>query len=238
MINENLSDTTIKNLVRALSILFNHAIKYYKLKENPCRDVGRLKNPNREKPKMKYWTHEEFSKVIKEITDAKGHLALDVLYYTGMRKGELLALEWADVDFEAGSITISKSLQRLNGAKETITPTKTGETRTIRIHRFLADELLKFKESSTGTRVFEWEKRFIEKAIEQGASAAGVSRIHVHGLRHSHASYLISKGVNIVLISKRLGHSKTSITFDTYSHFSTKDEEDLILSTEKDNVKK
>ena len=238
LINENLSDTTIKNLVRTLSILFNHAIKYYKLKENPCRDVGRLKNPNREKPKMRYWTYEEFNKVIKEITDEKGHLALDVLYYTGMRKGELLALEWADMDFEAGSITISKSLQRLNGAKETITPTKTGETRTIRIPRFLTDELLKFKESSTSERVFEWEKRFIEKAIEQGASAAGVKRIHVHGLRHSHASYLISKGVNIVLISKRLGHSKTSITLDTYSHFFPKDEEDLISSIEKDNIKK
>jgi hypothetical protein len=83
-------------------------------------------------------------------------------------------------------------------------------------------------------------KRFVSywkdtplSAIEQGASAAGVKRIHVHGLRHSHASYLISKGVNILLISKRLGHSKTSITLDIYSHFFPKDEEDLISSMEK-----
>lgn len=237
LINANLLDSTIKNLTRVLSTLFNHAVKYYKLKENPCHDVGRLKNPNREKPKMRYWTYEEFAKVIAKITDAKGHLALDVLYFTGMRKGELLALDWSDIDFTAGTITISKSLQRLNGSKETITPPKNGEARTIRIPRFLVNELLEFKKSSTGTRVFEWKSYFVEKAIAQGTSAAGVKRIHVHGLRHSHASYLISKGVNIVLISKRLGHSKTSITLDTYSHFFPKDEEDLILSMEKDGIK-
>ena len=75
---------------------------------------------------------------------------------------------------------------------------------------------------------FHGKNEIIELGIREGCKESGVKRIHVHGLRHSHASLLISLGVNVVLISKRLGHAKVSTTLDTYSHFFPDDEETVI----------
>lgn len=99
--------------------------------------------------------------------------------------------------------------------------------------------------------VFDWEKRFIENGIKEGVNKTNkeieeynkthnpkkdlIERIHVHGLRHSHASYLINHNVNIVLISKRLGHKKTSITLDTYSHFFPLADDEMLSIMNKDS---
>lgn len=80
--------------------------------------------------------------------------------------------------------------------------------------------------------VFAWEKRFIEDGITKGSKAAGITRIRVHDLRHSHASLLINMGCNIVLISKRLGHENVSITLDTYGHLYPTQEDDMINKLE------
>ncbi len=127
--------------------------------------------------------------------------------------------------------TISKSCQRLKG-RAVITPTKTYESRTIILPNVCLDQLREYHracpETAPDAPVFIWEKRFIENGLRAGRTAAGVKHLHVHGLRHSHASYLIHRGANIALISKRLGHEKVSTTLDTYTHFFQSDEHSFI----------
>ncbi|NLZ99536.1 MAG: site-specific integrase [Clostridiaceae bacterium] len=162
-----------------------------------------------------------------------------------MRKGELLALKWSRINFAGPTVDIREFYQRLRG-KAVITPTKTGESRIIRLPEVCIDQLKEYRrciyDPATEDYIFPWEKRFIELGISKGCKEAGVKRIHVHGLRHSHASLLISLGVNIVLISKRLGHAEVSTTLDTYSHFFPDDEKtvvdqlDTVMQKETENL--
>lgn len=140
-------------------------------------------------------------------------------------------MTWNDINFDDKTITVSKSLQRIHG-KNVITPTKTYEARTLMVPDLTIKQLLIYKDKCYKVEecdpVFLWSKNFIENGMKTGSNLANVKRIHVHGLRYSHASYLINENVNIVLISKRLGHKDTSMTLDTYSHFFPTNEKDFI----------
>ena len=232
------SNGYIKALQTEFSILLNHAVRFYGLPKNPIHMVKLAKNPNYIPPKMRYRTFEEFRQVYNQIDNIKSKTAINLLYFTGMRKGELDALTWEKIDFENKTILIDRSLQRLKG-KDVVTQTKTYESRKISLPNTTLEILGDYKNHCYNInkeyRVFQWEKRYVENGIKQGVEKANqeikeynkshedkkplIKRIHVHGLRHSHASYLINHNINIVLISKRLGHKNTSITLDTYSHF-------------------
>lgn len=231
LIQQGLNISYMKALQETLSSIFNHAVKLYGLKANPCSLAGPPRSANEEKKHMRFWTLKEYTKVIAEVSDIKAKTAIALLYWSGMRKGELLALTWEKLDFKEGTVTIDRSYQRLKG-RAVVTPTKTGERRCIMLPRHMIELLQEYKahcfDTSPQAPVFLWEKRFIEKGIAEGCRASGVKRIHVHGLRHSHASLLIQEGVNIVLISKRLGHAKVSMTLDTYSHFYPTEEQEVM----------
>lgn len=241
------SDGYIKTLQTEFSSLINHAVRFYGLPKNPFHLVKLAKNPNYMPPKMRYWTFEEFKQVYRCIDDIKSKTAINMLYFTGMRKGELDALTWGKVDFDNKTVLIDRSFQRIK-KKDIITQTKTYESRTISLPNTTIEILGDYKKKCYFTnrddKIFQWEKRYIENGIKKGVNKANqeikeynkshedkkplIKKIHVHGLRHSHASYLINHGINIVLISKRLGHKNTSITLDTYSHFFPTAESDLI----------
>lgn len=232
LIEDGLKQTTMINLHRCLSAVFNHAMRFYGLASNPCKIAGLPKTRNRTIEPMRFWTIEEFKAVNNAlIQDGSDTLLqrtlLNLMYWTGIRKGELYALTWGDFELDKAELTVSQSYQRLSG-EEVITPTKTGLDRVIRLPDIVLKLLKKYKatvyDSSPDAPVFPYKKELIENSIKQGSKLAEVPVIHVHGLRHSNASALISLGVNIVLISKRLGHEKVSTTLNTYSHFFPDDE--------------
>lgn len=249
------SDGYIETSQTEFSSLLNHAVRFYGLPKNPIHMVKLAKNPNYIPPKMRYWTFKEFKQVYRCIKDIKSKTAINLLYFTGMRKGELDALTWGKIDFENKTILIDRSLQRLKG-KDIVTQTKTYESRTISLPnttiQILGDYRNKCYNINKDDRIFQWEKRYVENGIKQGTEKANqkikeynkshedkkplIKKIHVHGLRHSHASYLINNNINIVLISKRLGHKNTSITLDTYSHFFPVAENELIDLMNKENL--
>lgn len=238
LINEDLASSYIKILQNELSAILNHAVRFYNLSENPVKKAGKVKIPDEISEPMRFWTFEEFKEVYQYIDDIKAKTAINLLYWTGIRKGELLALKWSCIYLDNKTLRIESSLQRIKG-ENIITPTKTYDTRVLSLPDTTINILRDYKDMVYNPRnndlVFDWEKRFIENGIKEGVNKANkeieeynkthnpkkslIERIHVHGLRHSHASYLINHNVNIVLISKRLGHKKTSITLDTYSHF-------------------
>ena len=214
-----------KNIYTQMRAVFNYAERIYGLNPNPVRALTapKAREPHKE---MEFWTLDEFKQVISVVEDLKYKSMLTVLFYTGIRKGELFGLTWNDLDGDL--LSINKQLQRING-KSYITPTKTSSSiRKILLPKQVTEILTEWKQYSYGEQIFEWEKNNLEKEIISACQKTGVKRIRVHDLRHSHASYLISKGANIELISKRLGHAKTSMTMDTYGHLYPTDEHKII----------
>ena len=119
------SETYLRTINNQLTAIFNYAIKYYGLRENPCHKAGSMGNKNADE--MQFWTKDEFDLLIgsKYFEDKLvSRTIFMTLYYTGMREGELLAINPADIDLEKKEIRITKSYQRLN-KKDVITPPKT-----------------------------------------------------------------------------------------------------------------
>lgn len=172
---------------------------------------------------MQFWTTEEYKTFRKAVKDKpRSYMAFQMLYYTGMRIGELMALTKEDIDLEAGVISVNKSYNRLNG-EDIISPPKTPKSnRVITIPPFLCDELRAYMaqiyDLQDSDRLFPFTKYFLEHEMVRGCKLSGVKKIRLHDLRHSHASLLIELGFSPLLIAERLGHEKVETTLNTYSH--------------------
>lgn len=214
------ADTYLRTIHNQLSAIFNHAVRLYGLATNPVRKAGSM---GKEKAKeMQIWTKEEYLQFSEAINDnLYSYYAFEILYWCGLRIGELLALTGKDFDFDAKTITINKSYQRL-GRKDYITAPKTEKSnRIITVHDFLCDELFRFlrrkRRYNSHRRIFTMSKNFLHTEMNRGAYTANVRRIRIHDLRHSHVSLLISMGFTPVDIAGRLGHESIGITLH-YAH--------------------
>ena len=171
---------------------------------------------------MDFWTKEEYLKFIECVKDKPiSYYAFQILYWCGIREGELLALTPADIDFENKKLHITKSYQYING-EDIITDPKTEKSRRdVVIPDFLVEELRQFIGMLYGygrdDRIFQITKSYLHHEMSRGAKAAGVKRIRIHDLRHSHISLLIRLGFSAVAIGNRVGHESQTITFH-YAH--------------------
>lgn len=221
LIKMGYSPTYLKTINNQLSAIFNYAVRYYDLKSNPCVKAGSMGKSKAEE--MDFWTGEEFRKFIDSVMNKRlSYMAFMTLYWTGMRMGELLALNPKDVDLEKRTISITKSYQRL-GKKDVITPPKTPKSkRVITIPEFLAADIKDYMDSlyelQENDRLFPITKYYLEHEMQRGIKESGVKRIRVHDLRHSHASMLIELGFSPLEIANRLGHEKVETTLNTYAH--------------------
>ena len=147
--------------------------------------------------------------------------AFEVLYWTGIRVGELLALTPADFDFEKSTLTISKSYQRLKGRDIITTPKTEKSNRTIKMPKFLCEEAKEYIHSlykaDPKERIFLFTKSYLHKEMTRGAKEAGVKRIRIHSIRHSAISLLIDMGFSALAIADRVGHESIDITYN-YAH--------------------
>ena len=221
LIKMGYSPTYLKTINNQLSAIFNYAVRYYDLKSNPCAKAGSMGKSKAEE--MDFWTVEEFRKFIDSVMNKRlSYMAFMTLYWTGMRLGELLALNPKDVDLEKRTISITKSYQRL-GKKDVVSPPKTPKSkRVITIPEFLATDIKDYMDSlydlQENDRLFPITKYYLEHEMQRGIKESGVKRIRVHDLRHSHASMLIELGFSPLEIANRLGHEKVETTLNTYAH--------------------
>ena len=215
-----LSPVYLKTINNQLSALFNHAVKYYNLRENPCKKAGSMgKKKNRE---MLFWTKEEYLKFAEVMMDKPlSYYAFEMLYWCGIREGELLALTPADFDFDKNTVSINKSYQRLNGQDLITTPKTEKSNRIIKMPQFLADEmkdyLKMFYDVGENERMFAITKSYLHREMDRGSKEAGVKRIRIHDIRHSHVSHLIDMGFSAIAIADRVGHESIDITYN-YAH--------------------
>ena len=183
---------------------------------------------------MQFWTQEEYRKFAEAMMDKPVmYYAFEMLYWCGIRCGELLALTPTDFDFEQKKLRINKSYQRLNG-RDLITDPKTKKSiRTIDLPAFLVEEIRDYLKMLYGIkssdRMFAVSKHSLHRAMDAGAKAAGVKRIRVHDLRHSHVSLLIQLGYSAVAIADRLGHESIEITY-RYAHMFPSVQQDMAKS--------
>lgn len=215
-----LSETYRKTIHNQLSAMFNHAVRYYDLKYNPARKAGNM--GKEESKEMLFWTKEEYRQFSEAVMDKDvSFYAFEILYWCGIRLGELLALTTDDFDFEANNLKISKSYQRLQG-EDVITSPKTPKSkRTIKMPQFLTEEIKEYIAMLYGykptDRIFQVTKSFLHHEMDRGSKLSGVKRIRVHDLRHSHVSLLIEMGFSAVAIADRVGHESIDITY-RYAH--------------------
>ena len=214
------SPVYLKTVHNQLSAIFNHAVRYYNLRENPCTKAGSMgKKKNRE---MLFWAKEEYLKFADAMMDKPmSFYAFEMLYWCGIREGELLALTPADFDFEKGTVTINKSYKRLKGQDVITTPKTEKSNRTITMPQFLTDEIqdyLKMQyDIGEDDRMFTITKSYLHREIDRGSKETGVKRIRIHNLRHSAISILIDMGFSATAIADRVGHESIDITYN-YAH--------------------
>lgn len=225
------------NLRTYLSSILKFAEKYYRI-PNQVKYVDNFKKLESKK-EMQIWNVDEFTQFINSTDELINKAFFSALYLTGARKGEILATTWNDWDFKNKKLNINKSVTRKTTDKTkrySITSTKNRENRTISIPDNLLKIMIDYKNSlkqvSESDFTFGGNQPIASSTIDNRFKAlcalAGVKKIRIHDFRHSHASYLISNGVSIVAVAKRLGHTNIEETLNTYSHLMKNDDSDLI----------
>lgn len=214
------SPTYLRTVQNQLSAIFNHACRYYGLSVNPSARAGKMGKAKGKE--MQFWTKDEYVRFAEAMKSKPiSYYAFEVLYWTGIRVGELLALTRGDIDTQRRQMTINKSYQRLEG-EDVITPPKTEKSnRVIELPDFLCGELEDYfgmiYKCDSETRLFTVSKGYLHHEMDRGCRETGVKRIRIHDLRHSHVAHLIELGFSPVEIAERMGHEGVAITFN-YSH--------------------
>ncbi len=232
---EPYAPTYLKTINNQLTALMNYAVKYYDLKTNPCTKAGSMGKSNADE--MQFWTQEEFEQFLPAVADKPAsYTAFMVLYYTGMRIGELCALTPADVDLKKGTIAINKTFQRIKGNDVITSPKTPKSNRVVTIPNTLAACLQEYMdrcyELQPTDRLFPYTKYFFSHEMTRGCKKSGVKKIRLHDLRHSHASLLVELGCQPILLANRLGHQKIQTTLNTYSHLYPNKQEEVAQQLE------
>ena len=232
MLEYNLSNRTRNYVYKFLKTIMNFGTKWYGLNfSNIYPKMTNFTDPNEIKKEMEFWTYEEFKQFISVEKDLVFKSFFKTLYFCGLRKGEIRALTWNDINFDNSSLTVNKGLSdNVNGKKYIITSPKTlSSNRTLPMPKELVNDLLELKEyyKQFSNYSEEWfvfggplplgdDK--IRRRKNENCKLANVKQIRIHDFRHSCASLLINNGADITLVAKFLGHSKIEETLNTYSH--------------------
>jgi len=225
-----------KKIHTTLSATLNFGITQEYLEENVAREVGNI--DLKPKKHMNFWVLDEFKQFLSVVGDLTYRSFFMTLYYGGLRKGEALALTWADIDFKNSTINIDKTVYQ----RVVTSPKNESSVRKIKMPQHTMRLLKKLKlqnKNKPNYVVFgEYKDHISETTIDrhydQFIKKSGVKRIRLHDFRHSHVSYLINKGVDITLISKRVGHADPSTTLDIYGHLYPTAEQEVIDLMEDD----
>ena len=219
--NKGFSQTYLRMIQNQITAIFTHASKVYDLTKNPCKKVKKMGKSDAEG--IDFWTVDEYKRFISTIPKGtKYYVLFEVLFWTGVRIGEALALTKADIDFANNRLRVDKTYYRQD-RQDVITRPKTAQSvRTIELPVFLTEEIRDYVSLLYGIpdneRIFPVGAEAVQHMLKDKSSRAGVKKIRVHDLRHSHVAYLINKGIEPLVIKERLGHKDIRITLNTYGH--------------------
>lgn len=243
---------TKKNIYAELRAVLNYAVRMEYLPRNPLLKIGNFKSTLELKSEMSYYTAEEFLKFInaalksaKDVESLRNsysewnyYVFFNIAFYCGLRKGEIFALKWSDID--DGYLHVTRSInQKLHGDDRETAPKNKSSIRTLQIPKPLVAVLNAHKTRqkqlsgyNDGFRICGGVRPIRDSSVQKKnidyAKIAGIHVIRIHDWRHSHVSMLANAGVNIQEIARRLGHSDIEMTWGTYSHLYPKEEEKAV----------
>lgn len=214
------SASFLRTIQSQFNSIINYAYSKGYMKLNPLADI---KNMGIKDKRVEYWSTEEYEKFAYcAMQEPNYYYAFEVLYWCGLREGEMLALTLQDVDLNNQVIHVTKTYQRYKGRDIFTSPKTPSSVRQVSMPGFLCDELKEYIDMlyrpEPEQRIFPITKSNLLKQFHGFTEQAGLKRITVHGLRHSHVSLLISKKYDIFEVSKRIGHKSIKTTQDIYGH--------------------
>ena len=234
-----------QNIYSEFRTLLNFGVKMSYISKNPLTAVGNFKSTLTPQKEMNYYTADEFKLFIaaaREDAENSSDLAewdyyvfFCIAFYTGLRKGEIHALKWSDIDGEYLKVTRSIT-QKLKGEDRETAPKNKSSIRTLQMPIPLINILTEHKARYKQFEGFNDDFRIcggirplrdtsLQNKNKKYAKEAGVKTIRIHDFRHSHVSLLANEGINIQEIARRLGHSDVTMTWNTYSHLYPREEE-------------
>lgn len=216
MISLGKTNKTINQSTEILYSIYSYNGKMYNHTYNPVKSLDKLPVENK---KMDFWTVDEFNTFLGYLDDLEKIIAFKILFYTGIRYGELLGLTIGDI--HDNYIDINKSYD-YRSKKFCATKNK-HSVRKVYIHKRLKadiDEYIKtIYRPRKNDRLFnKTTNSWLQSQLKRTCKRYGFHHIRIHDLRHSHASMLINNGVDVLIISERLGHINPTTTLNTYSH--------------------
>ncbi len=236
----NLSKSYINRIRGHMKIVMDRAVKEGLIQKNPVNDVSVLSVSNH---KVDFWELDEFKKVMEHFPDntiqnKHRKLIFEILFYTGLRIGELQALPWSNVNFSKNQITVDKTLVYQDKEHWYLSTPKTNKAyRTIGIGKNLSKKLSEWKKLQSMIGDFKYVTQIdgtftpsysFSSWLKAAAKKAGVKQIKLHSLRHSHVALLIEKNIQPLMIQERMGHSTIQITLGTYGHLYAKSDQQVV----------
>ena len=230
MFIEGLSNNYIRSVHQILQQVFDLAVKLGMLSSNVAKTVGNVK---KDRPKVDFWTVEEFQLFISTFDKSNIY---ELLYFTtfwfffmtGVRTSELQAIEWSKIDFEKGTALINCSMYYKSQKEWYLTDTKSiSGVRLLYLDDDTLEHLKYWKkaQSQIGECKFVFSiadsplvKSTLKRVLKSHSDYAKIKSIRIHDLRHSHASFMLSLGMNDLEMQNRLGHADIKTTLGTYSH--------------------
>lgn len=242
LIDEEYSVNHIKKVHQTLSAVFNFAIKEEYTQTNPAREVGNV--DLEEERHINYWTLDEFREFISVVDDYLYKALFMTLYYSGMRKGELSAVTWKDINFDNNTINIDKTAYNTS----VTTPKTSSSIRVLTMPKYvigMLKQLKSIKEPKQKSSYFVFGNyhnhlpattldRNFHHYLDIAYDKYKIKKIRIHDFRHSHASYLINNGSIPAIVAKRLGHKDVATTLNIYSHLYPSKEKEIIDKMEND----
>lgn len=222
LMKQEYSPTYLRMIQNQLTALFNHAERFYDLRDNPCKKVDKMGRSNARE--LNFWTKDEYEVFIKGFgaEDEMYRIIFQMLFWLGCRIGEVLALTASDIDLENGTISVSKTYFRRNKTDYITSPKTESSNRKITIPKFLKGEIKEYLdrqyELAPEDRIFPITDRAVQKKMKQKTEEAKLKPIRVHDLRHSHIALLIEKGLQPLIIAQRVGHDSVNTTMNIYGH--------------------
>ena len=230
MFIEGLSNNYIRYVHQILQQVFDLAVKLGMLSSNVAKTVGNVK---KDRPKVDFWTVEEFQLFISTFDKSNIY---ELLYFTtfwfffmtGVRTSELQAIEWSKIDFEKGTVLIDCSMYYKNQKEWYLTDTKSiSGVRLLYLDDDTLEHLKYWKKAQS--QIVECKfvfsiadsplvKSTLKRVLKSHSDYAKIKSIRIHDLRHSHASFMLSLGMNDLEMQNRLGHADIKTTLGTYSH--------------------
>ena len=235
-----LAPRTVGHVHRVLHRALGHAVEWGLLVSNPVS----VKPPKVEGVEIEILSEDQVRSVLRLLRRKSVYPLVAVGLATGMRRGELLALRWRDVDLDAGRLRVEQSLEQTKAGLRFKPPKTRYGRRTISLPASVVVELRSLRKSQAELRLKLGQGRAPDDALvfgtgdDQPRSPNAVTkewartivqlnlpRVSLHALRHTHASQLIASGMDVLTISRRLGHGSPTITLGVYGHlFSNSDD--------------